>query len=47
VFHELSGKLDEPLAKLREVLGKDLPEFNRKVKAEDVPAVIVKPTQAR
>jgi photosystem II stability/assembly factor-like uncharacterized protein len=44
VFNELSGKLDEQLTKLKEVLGKVLPEFNRKVKAEDIPAVILKPS---
>ena len=42
VFNELSGKLDEQLAKLKQVLDKDLPDFNQKVKAQDIPAVILK-----
>jgi photosystem II stability/assembly factor-like uncharacterized protein len=45
VFNDLSGKLDAQLARLKEVMDKDLPEFNRKVKAEDIPAVILKPTK--
>lgn len=45
VFDELSAKLNEQQVKLKDVLSQDLPEFNRKVKAEDLPAVILKPGQ--
>jgi photosystem II stability/assembly factor-like uncharacterized protein len=43
VFDELSGKIDAQLAKYKEILATDLPAFNRLVREQDVPAVILKP----
>jgi hypothetical protein len=45
VFEDLSAKLDVQLAKYREIMAKGLPEFNNKVKALDLPAVILKPAK--
>ncbi len=42
VFKELSAKADEQLAKLKDILKKDLPDFNRLVKKADIPAIIIK-----
>ncbi len=47
VYDELAGKLDAQIAKFKEILEKDLPEFNRVVKSEDVPAVILRQTRER
>lgn len=45
VFEDLSARLDAQLAKHKEIMAKDLPEFNAKVKALDLPAVILKPAK--
>jgi uncharacterized protein (DUF2164 family) len=42
VFSELAGKIDDQLRKLAEVMRTDLPAFNKLVREQDVPAVIVK-----
>jgi len=42
VFKELSAKADEQLAKLKDILKKDLPDFNKLVKKADIPAIIIK-----
>jgi photosystem II stability/assembly factor-like uncharacterized protein len=47
VFDDLSAKLDVQLAKYREIMAKDLPEYNGKVKALDLPAVILKPANEK
>ncbi|CUS99287.1 VPS10 domain-containing protein [Candidatus Kryptonium thompsonii] len=41
VFEDLSKRLDVQLNKLREVLEKDIPEFNRAVKELEIPADII------
>jgi hypothetical protein len=42
VFKEFSAKADEQLTKLKDMLKKDLPEFNKLVKKADIPAIIIK-----
>ncbi|MBI3586549.1 MAG: glycosyl hydrolase [Ignavibacteriales bacterium] len=42
VFNELSAKLSEQLAKYKQILENDFPAFNKLVKEQDVPAVILK-----
>ncbi|MEK6302352.1 MAG: glycosyl hydrolase [Acidobacteriota bacterium] len=42
VFAELAAKTDEQLRKLAEVMRSDLPAFNKLVREQDVPAVVVK-----
>jgi len=42
VFKELSSKADEQLAKLKSIMGKDLPDFNDIVKKSKIPAIIIK-----
>ena len=46
VYSDLSAKLDAQLAKHKEVMEKAVPEFNSKVKALDLPAVILKPAKS-
>lgn len=41
VFKELSAKSDEQLTKLKDILKKDLPDFNKLVKKEEIPAIII------
>lgn len=41
-FNELSAKLDIQFAKLREIIEKDIPAFNKLVKERDVPAIPIK-----
>jgi len=43
VLAELSSKLDEQLAKLKKILESDFPTFNKLVREQDVPAIILKP----
>ena len=43
VFDELVGKIDVQLKKLEETMRNDLPAFNKTVRDQDIPAVIVKP----
>jgi hypothetical protein len=43
VFNDLSMKLDPQLDKLKGILDTDVPAFNRLVREQDVPAVILKP----
>lgn len=45
VFGELSARLDDQLARLKEILRKDIPAFNRQVKAQKIPAIILKPAK--
>ena len=42
VYEELAAKINAQLAKLNEVMRTDLPAFNRVVREQDIPAVIVK-----
>ncbi|NOR21672.1 MAG: glycosyl hydrolase, partial [Candidatus Aminicenantes bacterium] len=42
VFKALSAKADEQLTKLKDVLKKDLPDFNKLVKKAEIPAIIIK-----
>ncbi|GAG30859.1 unnamed protein product, partial [marine sediment metagenome] len=42
VFKELSAKADEQLTKLKDILKKDLPDFNKLVKKAEIPAIIIK-----
>jgi photosystem II stability/assembly factor-like uncharacterized protein len=42
VFKELSAKADEQLARLKDILKKDLPDFNKLVKKAEIPAIIIK-----
>jgi hypothetical protein len=42
VFNELSSKLDEQLAKLKQVIESDVPALNKTVKEQDIPAVILR-----
>ena len=42
VFKGLSAKADEQLTKLKDVLKKDLPDFNKLVKKAEIPAIIIK-----
>ncbi|PYT08021.1 MAG: glycosyl hydrolase [Acidobacteria bacterium] len=42
VFDELVGKIDVQLKKLEEVMRNDLPAFNKMVRDQDIPAVMVK-----
>jgi uncharacterized protein (DUF2164 family) len=43
VYEELAGKINVQLQKLEETLRADLPAFNKVVRDQDIPAVIVKP----
>ena len=43
VYSELAAKIDDQLRKLAEVMRTDLPAFNKLVRDQDVPAVILKP----
>lgn len=43
VFNDLSAKVDVQLAKLKDILASDVPAFNKLVKDQDIPAVILKP----
>src|SRR5581483_1889025 len=43
VYDDLSGKINAQLDKLRQVMTTDLPAFNKLVREQDIPAVIVKP----
>jgi photosystem II stability/assembly factor-like uncharacterized protein len=42
VFKELSAKADEQLARLKDILKKDLPDFNKLVKKAEIPAIIIR-----
>jgi fumarate hydratase class II len=42
VYEELVGKINAQLQTLRQVLAADLPAFNKLVRDQNVPAVIVK-----
>jgi len=43
VYSELAARIDDQLRKLAEVMRTDLPAFNKLVRDQDVPAVILKP----
>jgi len=43
VLSDLSAKVDVQLAKLKEIVASELPAFNKLVKDQDIPAVILKP----
>jgi photosystem II stability/assembly factor-like uncharacterized protein len=43
VYEELVGKINAQLKKLEETMHNDLPAFNKMVRDQDIPAVIVKP----
>ena len=42
VFKELSAKADEQLTKLKDILKKDLHDFNKLVRKAEIPAIIIK-----
>ena len=42
VFDELVGKIDVQLKKLEEIMRNELPAFNKMVRDQDIPAVLVK-----
>jgi hypothetical protein len=42
VFEQLAAELQGDLARLKALLDADVPAFNRAVKEQDIPAVIVK-----
>jgi Sortilin, neurotensin receptor 3, len=42
VYQELAGQIDAELAKLKTAIDVDLAEFNRRVREQNVPAVVVK-----
>jgi photosystem II stability/assembly factor-like uncharacterized protein len=42
VFKELSAKADEQLTKLKDILKKDLSDFNKLVKRAEIPEIIIK-----
>jgi hypothetical protein len=42
VYQDVAGRIDAQLARLREVVGTDVPAFNKLVREQDVPAVIVR-----
>jgi fumarate hydratase class II len=42
VYQELQAKIDTQLQKLEQILKSDLSAFNKAVKDQDLPAVIVK-----
>ena len=44
VYEELAGRIDALLEKLKRVVASDVPEFNKLVREQDVPAVLVKPS---
>lgn len=46
VFNELSGKFDTNLAKFKQLIEKDLTNFNLLVKSLEIPAVIMKPAES-
>jgi photosystem II stability/assembly factor-like uncharacterized protein len=46
VFNDLSAKLDVQLAKLNEVVEKDVPEFNELIRSSNIPAIFVKKRKA-
>jgi hypothetical protein len=46
VYDDLAAKVDAQLAALAEVLSRDLADFNRVVREQDVPAVVVKQPKA-
>jgi hypothetical protein len=46
VYEDLAGKIDAQLEKLRQIMSTDLPAFNRVVREQDIPAVIVKANAA-
>ncbi|HEX8073187.1 MAG TPA: hypothetical protein VF546_24790 [Pyrinomonadaceae bacterium] len=46
VYDDLSAQIDAQLTKLRQIVETDLPAFNRLVREQDIPAVIVKPPAA-
>jgi photosystem II stability/assembly factor-like uncharacterized protein len=46
VYEDLAGKIDAQLEKLRQIMRTDLPAFNRVVREQDIPAVIVKANAA-
>ncbi len=42
VYNDVAGKIDVELGKLKEALGQDLAAFNRLVREQEIPAVVVK-----
>ena len=42
VYDDIAGKIDVELGKLRTLLGEDLTAFNRRVRDQEIPAVVVK-----
>ncbi|MBO0721014.1 MAG: glycosyl hydrolase, partial [Blastocatellia bacterium] len=45
VYEELVGRIDAQLEKLKQVVASEVPAFNKLVRENDVPAVLVKPTR--
>jgi hypothetical protein len=47
VYDDITGKIDAELAKLKDALATDLVSFNRLVREQEVPAVVVKEKKER
>lgn len=47
VFNDLSARLDAQVAALQQVISKDLSAFNNRLRSEEIPAVLIKPTGPR
>jgi len=45
IYNDLTGQIDAQLARLQQIIKTDLPAFNRLVREQDIPAVVVKPPQ--
>ncbi len=43
IYNDLVAQIDAQLAKLKQIVQTDLPAFNRLVREQDVPAVVIKP----
>jgi hypothetical protein len=42
VYQDIAGRIDAQLARLREVVATDVPAFNKLVREQDVPAIVVR-----
>jgi hypothetical protein len=42
LYEELSGKIDAQLARYNQIIGTVLPSFNRTVRDQNIPAVVVR-----
>ena len=42
VYQDIAGRIDAQLARLQEVVATDVPAFNKLVREQDVPAIVVR-----